>query len=148
MSMISVYNNGRGIPIKIHEDLNVCMPEMLIGQQLIISFIPDLKRFGMTELTDDAIALLSKHVYDIAVAKRDIEVFLDGERIEVKKTIVDVEKLDDAKNAGTREAKNCTLVLTEGDSAKTFALSGFDIVGRDNWGVYPLRGKLLNVRDA
>src|SRR6266511_851310 len=108
---------------KIHEDLNVRMPEMLLGQQLMISFIPDLKRFGMTELTDDAIALLSKHVYDIAVAKGNI-------RIEVKKTIVDAEKLEDAKNAGTREAKNCTLVLTEGDSAKAFALSGFDIVGR------------------
>jgi len=130
--MISVYNNGGGIPIKIHEDLNVHMPEMLFGQQLMISFIPNLERFGTTKLTNDAIALLSKHVYDIAVAKRDIEVFLDGERIEVKKTIVDVEKLDDAKNAGTREAKNCTLVLTEGDSAKTFALSGFDIIGRDN----------------
>src|SRR5437763_14183758 len=102
MSMISVYNNGRGIPIKIHEDLNVCMPEMLIGQELIISFIADLKRFGMTELTDDAIALLSKHVYDIAEAKREIEAFLDGERIEVRKSLVDVQKVEDAKNAGTR----------------------------------------------
>src|SRR5947208_2922503 len=126
MSMISVYNNGGGIPIKIHEDLNVHMPEMLFGQQLMISFIPDLKRFGMTEL----------------------EVFPDGERIEVKKTIVDVEKLEDAKNAGTREAKNCTLVLTEGDSAKANALLGFDIIGRNNWGIYSLRGKLLNVHDA
>src|SRR5947199_10405605 len=30
-----------------------------------VSFIPDLERFGMTELTDDAIALLSKRVYDM-----------------------------------------------------------------------------------
>ena len=48
--MISVYNNGRGIPIKIHKNLNVRMPEMLL-RQLMISFIPDLKRFGMTDLT-------------------------------------------------------------------------------------------------
>jgi len=39
-------------------------------------------------------------------------------------------------------------VLTEGDSAKNFALSGFEVVGKNNWGVYPLQGKLLNVRDA
>ncbi|CAJ0756558.1 11694_t:CDS:2, partial [Entrophospora sp. SA101] len=65
-----------------------------------------------------------------------------------KKNTVNVEKLDDAVNAGTKNACNCTLVLTEGDSAKALALAGFDVVGHNNWGVYPLRGKLLNVRDA
>lgn len=38
--------------------------------------------------------------------------------------------------------------MTEGDSAKTLAIAGLSIVGRDNWGVFPLRGKLLNVREA
>jgi DNA topoisomerase II len=38
--------------------------------------------------------------------------------------------------------------LTEGDSAKALAVSGLSVVGRDNYGVFPLRGKLLNVRDA
>lgn len=42
----------------------------------------------------------------------------------------------------------CTLILTEGDSAKTLAMSGIQIVGRDHYGVFPLKGKLLNVRDA
>lgn len=42
----------------------------------------------------------------------------------------------------------CTLILTEGDSAKSLAVSGLAVVGRDNFGVFPLRGKLLNVRDA
>jgi len=40
------------------------------------------------------------------------------------------------------------LVLTEGDSAKALAVSGLGVVGRDHYGVFPLRGKLLNVRDA
>ncbi|TPX44377.1 hypothetical protein SeLEV6574_g04534 [Synchytrium endobioticum] len=57
-------------------------------------------------------------------------------------------KLDDANNAGTRLASQCTLILTEGDSAKALAVSGLSIVGRDNYGVFPLRGKLLNVREA
>ncbi|CAJ0901869.1 11930_t:CDS:2, partial [Entrophospora sp. SA101] len=57
-------------------------------------------------------------------------------------------KKEDAINAGTSLASNCTLILTEGDSAKALVLAGFDVVGNSNWGVYPLRGKLLNVRDA
>lgn len=59
-----------------------------------------------------------------------------------------IAKLDDANNAGTRNGKNCTLILTEGDSAKTLAVTGLGVVGRDNYGVFPLRGKLLNVREA
>ena len=57
-------------------------------------------------------------------------------------------KLDDARWAGTRKSSQCRLILTEGDSAKTFALSGLDIIGREKYGVFPLKGKLLNVRDA
>jgi DNA topoisomerase-2 len=40
------------------------------------------------------------------------------------------------------------LIVTEGDSAKSLAMAGIEIVGRDRYGVFPLRGKLLNVRDA
>jgi DNA topoisomerase-2 len=57
-------------------------------------------------------------------------------------------KLDDANNAGTKNAGECTLILTEGDSAKSLAVSGLSVIGRDNFGVFPLRGKLLNVREA
>ena len=39
------------------------------------------------------------------------------------------------------------MILTEGDSAKTTAIAGLSVVGRDNYGVYPLRGKLPNVQD-
>lgn len=56
-------------------------------------------------------------------------------------------KLEDALWAGTAKSKECTLILTEGDSAATSAISGLSIVGREKWGVFPLRGKLLNVRD-
>jgi len=57
-------------------------------------------------------------------------------------------KLSDANNAGTKHGKDCTLILTEGDSAKALAVAGLGVVGRDNFGVFPLRGKLLNVREA
>lgn len=58
-----------------------------------------------------------------------------------------IPKLDDANKAGTRDSQKCTLILTEGDSAKSLAISGLSIVGRDTFGVFPLRGKLMNVRD-
>ncbi|RDB28584.1 DNA topoisomerase 2 [Hypsizygus marmoreus] len=62
--------------------------------------------------------------------------------------LIGLTKLSDANNAGTKHAKNCTLILTEGDSAKALAVAGLGVVGRDNFGVFPLRGKLLNVREA
>lgn len=69
----------------------------------------------------------------------------DGKK---RNVIKDIPKLDDANKAGTSQSTNCTLILTEGDSAKTFAISGLSIVGRDNYGVFPLRGKMLNAREA
>jgi DNA topoisomerase-2 len=57
-------------------------------------------------------------------------------------------KLQDAHYAGTDKANECCLILTEGDSAKALAVAGLSELGRDRFGVYPLRGKLLNVRDA
>jgi DNA topoisomerase-2 len=62
--------------------------------------------------------------------------------------ITGVPKLEDANDAGTKNSLNCTLILTEGDSAKTLAVSGLGVIGRDKYGVFPLRGKLLNVREA
>nr|O42130.2 RecName: Full=DNA topoisomerase 2-alpha; AltName: Full=DNA topoisomerase II, alpha isozyme [Gallus gallus]BAA22539.2 DNA topoisomeraseII_alpha [Gallus gallus] len=59
-----------------------------------------------------------------------------------------VPKLDDANDAGSKNSIDCTLILTEGDSAKTLAVSGLGVVGRDKYGVFPLRGKMLNVREA
>lgn len=59
-----------------------------------------------------------------------------------------VPKLEDANDAGTKNSLNCTLILTEGDSAKALVMSGLAVIGRDRYGVFPLRGKLLNVREA
>jgi len=35
-----------------------------------------------------------------------------------------------------------------GDSAKAVAVAGCGVVGRDYYGVFPLKGKMLNVREA
>ena len=67
-----------------------------------------------------------------------------------KKTLMvrGIPKLTDANKAGGKFSKKCTLILTEGDSAKSMAISGLSEVGRDYYGVFPLRGKVVNVKDA
>lgn len=62
-------------------------------------------------------------------------------------TLTGITKLDDATWAGTKRGVQCTLILTEGDSAKTMAIAGLAEVGRERYGVFPLRGKLMNVCD-
>jgi len=77
--------------------------------------------------------------------KNDLE--KSGSKSKVSK-IKGIPKLDDANNAGTKDSMSCTLILTEGDSAKTLAVAGLGVIGRDRYGVFPLRGKMLNVREA
>ena len=60
-----------------------------------------------------------------------------------KKNKIYVPKLEDALWAGTAKSDQCTLILTEGLSAMTFALWGRSIVGPDRFGVFPLKGKCL-----
>jgi DNA topoisomerase-2 len=61
--------------------------------------------------------------------------------------IYGIPKLEDAGWAGTAKSAQCTLILTEGDSAKSMALSGLNKTQRQAFGVFPLRGKILNVKD-
>jgi DNA gyrase/topoisomerase IV subunit B len=65
-----------------------------------------------------------------------------------KKNKVYIPKLEDALWAGTNKSDQCTLILTEGESAKTFAMWGRSIVGPEKYGVMSLKGKFLNLRDA
>jgi DNA topoisomerase-2 len=69
----------------------------------------------------------------------------DGKKVN---KIKGLPKLVDANKAGGRLSRKCTLILTEGDSAKTMAVSGLSVVGRDFFGVFPLRGKLMNTKDT
>lgn len=69
----------------------------------------------------------------------------DGKK---KSRITGIPKLEDATKAGTKDSHLCTLILTEGDSAATTAISGLKIVGRDHYGVYPLKGKMINAKNS
>lgn len=56
----------------------------------------------------------------------------------------------DANLAGSKRSNECTLILAEGISAMGYVVDYISQIenGRDIYGVYPLRGKLLNTRKA
>jgi len=54
----------------------------------------------------------------------------------------------DANYAGTDKSKQCILILAEGLSAMSGIVSGLDTDDRNTIGIYPLKGKVLNVRGA
>ena len=62
------------------------------------------------------------------------------------KSIRGIPKLDDANWAGTDRSNECMILFCEGDSAKTGVISGLSSQDRNTIGVYPLKGKVMNVR--
>jgi len=83
---------------------------------------------------------------------RELSVLKDAGK--KKRNYTRVEGLDDANNAGDKKlGKDCILTLSEGDSAATYIVNGMKYgiegkKGHDNIGIFPLRGKILNVRNA
>ena len=106
------------------------------GSKCIISDL-FLKKIARTQVIENILAFAEKKADQIL--KKG-----DGSR----RSRMDNPKLTDANRAGTKDGYQCTLILTEGDSAKGLAMAGRSVVGPDLFGVFPLRGKLLNVRDA
>ena len=108
-------------------------------------------KFGSVfEISDKFIDSLSKS----GIVERSMELSSLKEMKTLKKNdgrkqtrLKGIPKLEDANFAGGKQSSKCTLIITEGDSAKSTAMSGLDIVGRNYWGVFPLKGKMLNVRD-
>jgi len=67
----------------------------------------------------------------------------DGSKV---KNLRHITKLVDANKAGTEKSKDCTIILCEGDSAKAGIISGLSKDDREYIGVYPMKGKIFNVR--
>jgi len=62
------------------------------------------------------------------------------------KNVRGIPKLTDANWAGTDKSKDCIIIFCEGDSAKAGIISGLSSSDRNIIGVYPMKGKILNVR--
>lgn len=103
------------------------------------------------KLGDD---FLKKIISKLNIVTKVLEAQDAKDTKELKKTdgkkqskITGIPKLDDAVYAGTAKSHECVLILTEGDSAKAMAISGLSQEQRKFYGVFPLKGKLLNVKD-
>jgi DNA topoisomerase-2 len=98
---------------------------------------------------------LKKIISKLSLVTKVLEAQDAKDAKEMKKTdgkkqskLTGLPKLDDAVYAGTTKSHECVLILTEGDSAKAMALSGLSQDQRKFYGVFPLKGKLLNVKDT
>ena len=73
-------------------------------------------------------------------------------RVKLNKTLISnitkSSKIIDANLAGTKNYRNCILIVTEGDLTKNLAMVIVEIISRDFYGYFSLKGKLLNIRDA
>uniref|UniRef100_A0A6C0B025 DNA topoisomerase (ATP-hydrolyzing) n=1 Tax=viral metagenome TaxID=1070528 RepID=A0A6C0B025_9ZZZZ len=132
--------------------VNCLIENPVFSSQTKENHVTKINKFGSKcELSDEIIKKIEKlgitaNVVDIAKAKENKSLSkTDGTK---KIRLTGIPKLDDANKAGGSEGYKCKLILTEGDSAKASAIAGLSVVGRDYYGVFPLRGKLLNVRDA
>ena len=109
-------------------------------------------KFGSTcEISDKFIEKLAKMgIMEMALATNELKHEKKAKNTDGKKTrsIRGIPKLMDANWAGGNKSCECTLILCEGDSAKTGIVSGLTKEDRNIFGIFPLKGKLLNVLDA
>jgi DNA topoisomerase-2 len=110
-------------------------PSSKFGSQCTVSdkFIEKLAKMGVM---DSACALTE--VKENKTAKKS-----DGSK---SKSIRGIPKLVDANYSGTAKSSLCTIIFCEGDSAKAGIISGLTKDDRNYIGVYPMKGKLFNVR--
>ena len=114
----------------------------------------NISNFGSTCIVDPAFikSVLSLGIMDTICAvsdiKNNVKLIKEAKKTDGKKTnkIYGIPKLIDANFAGTDKSHLCTLILCEGDSAKAGVISGLTSEMRNYIGIYPLKGKLLNVR--
>lgn len=113
-------------------------PSNKFGSQCTVSdgFIEKIAKMGVMEM-----ACQLTETKEAGKTKKK----LDGTK---SKNIRGIQNLVDANYAGTEKSKNCTLILAEGLSAMSGIVSGLTSDDRNYIGIYPLKGKVLNVRGS
>ena len=110
-------------------------PSNKFGSSCAVSdaFIEKLAKMGVMDL-----ACSLTEAKESRLAKRT-----DGVKT---KTIRGIANFIDANHSGGPLSKDCILILCEGLSAMSGIVSGLSSDDRNTIGIYPLKGKLLNVR--
>ena len=86
----------------------------------------------------DKVTSMNNAVNEKQIAKTD------GKKV----SRVIINNFNDAPMAGGKNSSECYLFICEGLSAKTMVVSGLSVIGTDKYGIAPLKGKLLNTRQA
>ena len=110
---------------------------------------PSSKFGSKCEVSDKFIEKIAKMgVMDAACALTELKENKAAKKTDGAKTksIRGIPKLTDANWAGTDKSKDCVIIFCEGDSAKAGIISGLSSEDRNIIGVYPMKGKILNVR--
>ena len=157
----AILKKNKDLKIKdelIKENLIIFIDSTIVNPAFSSQTKEELKtkqsEFGTTyEMNDKIVTKIVKSgivefIIDLAKNKeKSILKNTDGKKTN---NIKGIPKLEDAEWAGTKKSVQCRLILTEGDSAKGLAMAGRSAVEEGNckYGVFPLKGKLLNVREA
>ena len=111
-----------------------------------------VSKFGSRcEVSDKCIdKIIKMGVMDAAISLTEIKAQKLAKKTDGRKTctIRGIPKLIDANYAGGSRSRQCILILCEGDSAKSGIVSGLSKEDRNIYGIFPLKGKLLNAKDA
>ena len=106
--------------------------------------------FGSTcTVSDEFVEKVAKMgVMDAACALTEVKEAKAAKNTDGAKTrtIRGIPKLIDANFAGTEKSGQCIIIFCEGDSAKAGIVSGLSKDDRNIIGVYPVKGKFMNVR--
>ena len=111
-------------------------PYSKFGSTCVVSdnFVDKVAKMGVMDL---ACSLTEAKESRVAAKKTD------GSKT---KSIRGIANFIDANDSGTTKSNNCVLILCEGLSALSGIVSGLSSDDRNVIGIYPLKGKLLNVR--
>lgn len=136
----------------IHIYVNCMINQPAFGSQCKEDLSTNINKFGSKfEFSKDFLKQIDDtKILDDVLEYANLRAKQEGKKNDGKKSVrlKQLEKLHDAPNAGKgSKAKDCILILTEGLSAASLALKGLSAEQRKWIGVYPLRGKVLNVRD-
>ncbi len=117
---------------QIKEELTTQIRDLYPKCDIPEKFIDDVFK---TSIIDNAIRF-GKATDDITTTKPKTD----------RRSILSIPKLEDANDADSKNWQDCVLIITEGDSAKSMVMKA--LPNRDLYGVFPIRGKLLNVSEA
>ena len=110
----------------------------------------NVSSFGSScTVSDDFVEKIAKMgVMDAACALTEVKDAKSAKKTDGVKsrTVRGIPKLMDANFAGTDKSAQCTIIFCEGDSAKAGIVSGLSKEDRNFIGVYPMKGKMFNVR--